>query len=84
MPKKPNFGRVIKSPKISEFNNFGDQISVLIDILLFKKNTIYSHIKLPIMFQTGPSQIGHKNKGESFNLADKIDSQVSKINTDLI
>ena len=36
------------------------------------------------MVQTGTSQIGHKHKGESFNLADKIDSQVSKINTDLI
>ena len=36
------------------------------------------------MIQTGPSQIGHKNKGESFNLAEKINPQVSRINTDLI
>ena len=36
------------------------------------------------MVQTGPSQIGHKNKGQIFNLADKIYSQVSKINTYLI
>ena len=42
---------------------------------------MYSHINLPIMVQTGPSQIGHKNKGDIFNLADKTDSQVSKINT---
>ena len=45
---------------------------------------MYIHIKLPIMVQTGPSQIGHKNKGEIFNFADKTDYQVSKINTDLI
>ena len=45
---------------------------------------MYSHIKLSIMVQTGPSQIGHKKKGKSFNLADNTDSQVSKINTDLI
>ena len=45
---------------------------------------MYSHINLPIMVQTVPSQIGHKNKGKNFNLADKIDYQVSKINTDLI
>ena len=45
---------------------------------------MYSHINLPIMIQTGPSQIGHKNKGEIFNLVDKIDYQVSKINTYLI
>ena len=36
------------------------------------------------MVQTGTSQIGHKHKGELFNLADKIDSQVSKTNTGLI
>ena len=45
---------------------------------------MYIHINLFIMVQTGPSQIGHNNKGEIFNLADKIDSQVSKTNTDLI
>ena len=45
---------------------------------------MYSHIKLPIIVQTGPIQIGHKKRGEIFNLADKSDSQVSKINTDLI
>ena len=33
------------------------------------------------MVQTGPSQIGHNNKGYILNLADKTDSQVSKINT---
>ena len=36
------------------------------------------------MVKTGPSQIGHKKNGEMFNFADKTDSQVSKINTDLI
>ena len=45
---------------------------------------MYSHINLPIMIQTGPSQIVHKNKVEIFNLADKTDSQVSKINAYLI
>ena len=45
---------------------------------------MYIHIELPIMVQTGPIKIGHNNKGEIFNLADKTDSQVSKINTDLI
>ena len=45
---------------------------------------MYSHIKLPIMVKTGPIQIGHKNRGEIFNFADRTDSQVSKINTDLI
>ena len=45
---------------------------------------MYSHINLPIMVQTGPSQIGHNHKGKSFNMADKIDSEISKINTDLI
>ena len=58
--------------------------NILIYGAYFAKNTMYSHIKLPIMVQTGPSQIGHKNKGEIFNLADKTDSQVSEINTDLI
>ena len=42
---------------------------------------MYSHINLPIMIQNVPSQIGHKNKVEIFNLADKTDYQVSKINT---
>ena len=36
------------------------------------------------MVKTGPSQIGHKNKGEVFNLEDKTYYQVRKINTDLI
>ena len=36
------------------------------------------------MVQIGPSQIGHKHKGESFNQEDKTDDQVSKINNDLI
>ena len=36
------------------------------------------------LISIGPSQIGHKNKGEMFNFADKTDYQVSKINTDLI
>ena len=36
------------------------------------------------LISIGPSQIGHKNKGEMFNLADKTDSQVSNINTNLI
>ena len=45
---------------------------------------MYSHIKLPIMVQTGTSQIFHKKKVEIINLADKTDYQVSKINTDLI
>ena len=36
------------------------------------------------MVQTGINQIGHNNKGENFNLADKTDPQVSKINTGLI
>ena len=45
---------------------------------------MYIQIKLPIMVKTGPSQIGHKNREEIFNFADKTDSQVSKINTDLI
>ena len=45
---------------------------------------MYIHIKLPIMIHTGPSQIGNKHKGDIFNLEDKIDFQVSKINTDLV
>ena len=45
---------------------------------------MYIQIKLHIMVQTGPIQIGHKNKGAIFILGDKIDSQVSKINTYLI
>ena len=36
------------------------------------------------MVQTGPSKIDQNNKREIFNFADKTDSQVSKINTDLI
>ena len=45
---------------------------------------MYSQINLPIMVKTGPSQIGHKKEGYIFNLGDKIDYQLSKINTDLI
>ena len=45
---------------------------------------MYSHIKLPIMVKTGPSQIGHKNKGEVFNFSDKTYYQVRNINTYLI
>ena len=45
---------------------------------------MYNHIQLPNMIHTGPSQIFHKNQGEIFNLADRTDSQVSRIDTDLI
>ena len=44
----------------------------------------YSHNIQHTNKQTITSQIGHKNKEESFNFADKTDYQVSKINTDLI
>ena len=50
----------------------------------FVKNTIYSPIKLRIIVQTGTSQIGHKHKVDSFNLADNTDSQVRRINTYVI
>ena len=36
------------------------------------------------MVKTDPSQIGHKNKKEMFNLSDNTDYQVRIINTDLI
>ena len=36
------------------------------------------------MGKTSHDQIGHMNNWESFNLADKTASQVSKINTDLV